>query len=46
MAEEDYRKAGDIFQEVVEKYTDESKYQIQVDFAKQQLEVMTEARVL
>ena len=46
MAEEEYRKAGDIFQEIVEKFTDESRYQIQVDFAKQQLEVMTEARVL
>ena len=46
MAQEEYRKAGDIFQEIVEKYTNESKYQVQVDFARQQLEVMTEARVL
>ena len=46
MAEEEYRKAGDIFQGIVEKYDKETKYQIQVDFAKQQLEVMTEARVL
>ena len=46
MAEEDYRKAGDIFQKVVESYSDKSKYQIQVDFAKKQLEAMEEARVL
>ena len=46
MAEEDYRKAGDIFKEVVEKYGEKSKFQIQVDFARQQLEVMEEARVL
>jgi len=46
MAEEDYRKAGDIFQKVVEMHSEKSKYQIQVDFAKQQLEAMEEARVL
>ena len=46
MAQEEYRQAGAVFQEVVEKYSDVSEYLQQVDFSKQQLEVMQEARVL
>ncbi len=46
MAQEEYRQAGAIFQEVVDKYSDVAKYLQQVDFSKQQLEVMQEARVL
>ena len=46
MAQEEYRQAGAVFQEVVDKYSDVSKYLQQVDFSKQQLEVMQEARVL
>ena len=46
MAQEEFRQAGAIFQQVVDKYSDSSKYLQQVDFSKQQLEVMQEARVL
>ena len=46
MAQEEYREAGAIFQEVVDNYGDNPKYLPQVDFAKQQLEAMQEARVL
>ena len=46
MAQEEYRQAGAVFQEVVDKYSEVSKYLQQVDFSKQQLEVMQEARVL
>ncbi len=46
MAQEEYRQAGAVFQEVVDKYSDSSKYLQQVDFSRQQLEVMQEARVL
>ena len=46
MAQEEYRDAGAIFQEVVDNYSDNPKFLPQVDFAKQQLEAMQEARVL
>jgi TolA-binding protein len=46
MAQEEYREAGAIFQEVVDNYDDNPKYLPQVEFAKQQLETMQEARVL
>ena len=46
MVQEEYRKAGAAFQEVVEKYGDDPKYSAQADFAKQQLEALQEARVL
>ena len=46
MAQEEYRDAGAIFQEVVDNYGDNSKFGPQVEFAKQQLEAMQEARVL
>ena len=46
MAQEEYREAGAIFQKVVDNYGDNPKYLPQVDFAKQQLEAMQEARVL
>jgi tetratricopeptide (TPR) repeat protein len=46
MAQEEYRQAGAVFQEVVDKYSDTDKYLQQVEFSKQQLEVMQEARVL
>ena len=46
MAQEEYRQAGAVFQEVVDKYGESSKYLQQVDFSRQQLEVMQEARVL
>jgi TolA-binding protein len=46
MAQEEYREAGAIFQEVVDNSGDNPKYLPQVDFAKQQLEAMQEARVL
>jgi TolA-binding protein len=46
MAQEEYRDAGAIFQEVVDGYGDNPKFLPQVDFAKQQLEAMQEARVL
>jgi TolA-binding protein len=46
MAQEEYRDAGAIFQEVVDNYGGNSKFIPQVEFAKQQLEAMQEARVL
>ena len=46
MALEDYRKAAAEFQKVVDQFSGEAKFSPQVDFAKQQLEVMTEARVI
>ena len=46
MVDEEFREAGRIFQEVVDKYKDIPKYSAQVDFAQQQLEVLQEARVL
>jgi tetratricopeptide (TPR) repeat protein len=46
MAQEEYRQAGAVFQEVVDSFSDNPKYLPQVDFAKQQLAVMQEARVL
>lgn len=46
MAQEDYRKAGEEFQRVVENYSDEPRFTPQVDFARQQLEALEEARVL
>ncbi|MEW6755936.1 MAG: tetratricopeptide repeat protein, partial [Candidatus Latescibacterota bacterium] len=46
MAQEDFRQAGGIFQQIVEKYADNPKFAAQVDFARQQLEALQEARVL
>ena len=46
MAQEEFRQAGAVFQEVVDNYGDNSKYRTQVDYAREQLEVMQEARVL
>jgi len=46
MAQEEYRQAGAVFQSVVEKWAEVPKYAPQVDFARQQLEAMQEARVL
>ena len=46
MALEDYRKAAAEFQKVVDRYSGEARFAPQVDFAKQQLEVMAEARVI
>ncbi len=46
MAQEEFRLAGAVFQEVVDKYGDNSKYVPQVDYAREQLQVMQEARVL
>ncbi len=46
MAQEDFRQAGEVFQEVIERYSDNPKYSTQVGFAQQQLEVLAEARVL
>jgi len=46
MAQEEYRDAGAIFQEVVDNYGGNSKFLPQVEFAKQQLEAMQEARVI
>jgi TolA-binding protein len=46
MAQEEYRQAGAVYQEVVDRYSDNDKYLTQVDFSKQQLEAMQEARVL
>ena len=46
MAQEEFRQAGAVFQEVVDTYGDNSKYVTQVDYAREQLEVMQEARVL
>ena len=46
MAQEDYRQAGAAFQKVVEIYGENPKFSPQVDFSRQQLETMQEARVL
>lgn len=46
MAQEEFRQAGAVFQEVVDNYGDNPKYVTQVDYAREQLEVMQEARVL
>jgi len=46
MALEDYRKAAAEFQRVVDTYEGEDRFSPQVDFARQQLEVMAEARVI
>jgi len=46
MAQEEFRRAGTAFQEVVEKYSEIPRYAPQVDFARQQLETLQEARVL
>jgi len=45
-AEEEYRKAGEVFQQVVDKYGDKPKYSAQIDFARQQLQTLEEARLL
>ena len=46
MAQEEFRQAGAVFQEVVDNYGDNPKYRTQVDYAREQLQVMQEARVL
>ena len=46
MAQEEYRQAGAVFQEVVDKYRANIDYIDAVDFCKQQLEAMQEAGVL
>jgi len=46
MAMEDYRRAGEQFQNIVEKYGEMPRFTPQVDFARQQLEALEEARVL
>jgi outer membrane protein assembly factor BamD (BamD/ComL family) len=46
MAQEEYRKAAEEFQRVVENYSDDSRFSPQVDFSRQQLEALEEARVL
>jgi tetratricopeptide (TPR) repeat protein len=46
MKQEEFRQAGAVFQEVVDNYGDNPKYGTQVDYAREQLEVMQEARVL
>ena len=46
MAQEEFRQAGEVFQEVVDNYGDNPKYVTQVDYAREQLQVMQEARVL
>jgi hypothetical protein len=46
MAQEDYRKAGEGFQRVVDNYSGEARFTPQVDFARQQLEALEEARVI
>ena len=46
MAQEEFRQAGAVFQEVVDNYSDNPKYVTQVDYARDQLQVMQEARVL
>ena len=46
MAQEEFRQAGAVFQEVVDNYGDNPKYVTQVDYAREQLQVMQEARVL
>jgi 4-hydroxyphenylpyruvate dioxygenase-like putative hemolysin len=46
MVQEEFRQAGAVFQEIIEKYSENPRFSPQVDFAKQQLETMREARVL
>lgn len=46
MAQEEYRKAADIFKQVVEKYSEAARFSPQVDFSKQQLQALEEARVI
>ena len=46
MALEEYRKAAEEFQQVVQKYGSIQRFSPQVDFSKQQLEALEEARVL
>ncbi|MEE2657985.1 MAG: tetratricopeptide repeat protein [Candidatus Latescibacterota bacterium] len=46
MARENYRKAGEEFQKVVETYGGNPRFVPQVDFSRQQLEALEEARVL
>ena len=42
---EEYRDAGEEFQKVVENFGEDPKYSAQVDFARQQLETLEEARL-
>jgi tetratricopeptide (TPR) repeat protein len=46
MAQEEYRKAAEEFQRVVEQYGEDSRFSPQVDFSRQQLQALEEARVL
>lgn len=46
MAQEEYRKAAEEFKRVVDKYGENSRFSPQVDFSKQQLQALEEARVL
>jgi tetratricopeptide (TPR) repeat protein len=46
MAQEEYRKAAEEFQRVVAEYGEVSRFSPQVDFSRQQLQVLEEARVL
>jgi tetratricopeptide (TPR) repeat protein len=46
MALEEYRKAAEEFQQVVQKYGNIQRFSPQVDFSRQQLQVLEEARVL
>ena len=46
MAQEEYRKAAVEFQRVVAKYGEDSRFSPQVDFSRQQLQQLEEARVL
>ena len=46
MAQEDFREAGAIFKEVVDKYGGNSDYLTQVEFAQQQLQILDEAGVI
>ncbi|MDA0335361.1 MAG: tetratricopeptide repeat protein [bacterium] len=46
VAQEEYRKAAEEFQRVVETYGEESRFSPQVDFSRQQLQALEEARVL
>ncbi|MEW6754960.1 MAG: tetratricopeptide repeat protein [Candidatus Latescibacterota bacterium] len=44
--QQDFRQAGEVYRQVVDKYAGIPKYETQVDFAKQQLESMQKAQVL
>ncbi len=46
MAQEEYRKAAEEFKRVVDQYGENSRFSPQVDFSKQQLQALEEARVL